>query len=147
MLFVLSAFSCMQCACWFAFSSVDPAFVKAFMGSAVANDATIGLLLNWGPIVGVVTAPLQIRLGASRSGFRASVVGGAWLVFAGSLLRLAPCLARARVASFRPRRGVHRESHRSASTGAARGGARARSTRARSSTRPRVRSAWARSRA
>ena len=47
-LFVLSFFSCMQCACWFAFSSVDPALVKAYMGAAVPNDATIALLLNWG---------------------------------------------------------------------------------------------------
>lgn len=97
MLAVLSAFSCMQCACWFAFSSVDPALVKEFMGSAVANDATIGLLLNWGPIVGVLTAPLQIRMGASKGdasgGFKASIVAGAWLVFLGSALRCAPCLA------------------------------------------------------
>ena len=41
MLFTLSFFSCMQCACWFAFSSVDPSFVKEYMGSGVGNDATI----------------------------------------------------------------------------------------------------------
>ena len=38
-LFVLSFFSCMQCACWFAFSSVDPALVKAYMGAPAPNDA------------------------------------------------------------------------------------------------------------
>ena len=92
-LFVLSVFSCMQCACWFVFSSVDPSIVKRYMGSAVPNDAAIGLLLNWGPIVGVAFAPLQMRLGAEASGLRRSVVAGAWLVFLGSALRCAPVLA------------------------------------------------------
>jgi hypothetical protein len=91
-LFVLSFFSCMQCACWFAFSSVDPALVKAYMGAAVPNDATIALLLNWGPVVGVAAAPAQLRLGADARGLERSVRAGAWLVFLGSALRCAPCL-------------------------------------------------------
>ena len=76
-LFVLSFFSCMQCACWFAFSSVDPALVKAYMGAAVPNDATIALLLNWGPVVGVAAAPAQLRLGADARGLERSVRAGA----------------------------------------------------------------------
>ena len=86
---VASLLSLNQSATWFTFSSVNPNTIHDFFGARLNEDA-LGLLLNWGPILGVFSAPLQFWLSSRKNGLHLSIVLAAWLVFAGNVIRTIP---------------------------------------------------------
>ncbi|GMH91537.1 hypothetical protein TrVE_jg5517 [Triparma verrucosa] len=86
---VASLLSLNQSATWFTFSSVNPNTIHDFFGARLNEDA-LGLLLNWGPILGVFSAPLQFWLSSRKNGLHLSIVLAAWLVFAGNVIRTVP---------------------------------------------------------
>ena len=65
-LFQFSVLNCNQCLVWFSFSSCDQDIMSSFFGP-LASQANINLLLNWGPIIGMLTFLLQYWLKWHRS--------------------------------------------------------------------------------
>ena len=70
---------------------MNPGTIRDFFGSKLNEDA-LGLLLNWGPIIGVLSAPFQFWLSSRNNGLYWSIFLAAWLVFAGNIIRTAPLL-------------------------------------------------------
>lgn len=92
-LFVFSLFSFNQCLVWFTFSSVSDDKVISYYGTENMDDSVIALLLNWGPIIGIVMFPLQVYITQRNlAGFQHATILGATLVFAGTVVRAVPCL-------------------------------------------------------
>lgn len=90
-LLVASLLSLNQSATWFTFSSVNPDTIHDFFGAKL-NEDVLGLLLNWGPIIGVSSAPFQFWLSGRNNGLYWSIFLAAWLVFFGNIIRTIPLL-------------------------------------------------------
>ena len=65
---------------------------EAYYGDHMTDDV-IALLLNWGPIFGIVFFPIQTWMLTRSSGFKSAAQLGAVLVFAGSVIRMVPTWA------------------------------------------------------
>lgn len=82
-----------QCLVWFTFSSIDKEKVIEYYGSDNMNESTLALLLNWGPIIGIVMFPLQVWITQRGvGGFQHAAILGSTLVFVGTVVRTVPCL-------------------------------------------------------
>ena len=91
---VFSMFSFNQCLVWFTFSSVDYDKVAGYYGEDNMSTTVQSLLLNWGPIIGIVFFPIQVWLTQRGvAGFRHAVLLGCLLQFAGTLIRTVPTFA------------------------------------------------------
>ena len=68
-----------QCLAWFSFSTIDSDSMAAYFGPAMDKDC-LDLILNWGPIFGVVAFPLQVWLAEQNNGLYKSIWVGILLV-------------------------------------------------------------------
>ena len=78
-----------QCLAWFSFSSANEATMQSFFG-ARASRSTLNMLLNWGPIMGVLCFPLQSWIMQQRGGLRRAIWCGLLLGLTGNLIRCIP---------------------------------------------------------
>lgn len=90
-LFYFSLSNCNQCLSWFSFSSTDEATMQSFFGDKMDHD-TLDLLLNWGPIIGVLTFYPQTWLLEQPEGFKKGCWIGIVLVLLGNILRCVPII-------------------------------------------------------
>jgi len=90
-LFYFSLLSCNQCLAWFSFSSLSMPLLQEYFGAAL-DKATIDLLLNWGPIIGVVFFPVQTWLLQQKHGLQRGIWLGLHLQLAGCVIRCVPIL-------------------------------------------------------
>jgi nitrate/nitrite transporter NarK len=82
-----------QCLVWFTFSSASTPGVPEYYGF---GDGTIDLLLNWGPIVGILVQPFATSLLSQPNGLRRTMRLVAVLTFGCCAVRLVPSLLTAK---------------------------------------------------
>ena len=87
---LFSLLTALQCCCWFTFSSASKPGVREYYGW---SDATLDLLLNWGPIVGLLVQPFGTALLATANGVERAMQISAMLMFGCCALRMLPSLA------------------------------------------------------
>ena len=90
--FILCFFSianCNQCLAWFSFSSTDEATMQQYFGPGMTKD-TLDLLLNWGPIIGIVFFPVQTWVLQQPGGLRRGMWWGMLLLLLGNSIRSVP---------------------------------------------------------
>eukprot|EP00928_Gymnodinium_smaydae_P018669 TRINITY_DN17112_c2_g1_i1.p1 TRINITY_DN17112_c2_g1~~TRINITY_DN17112_c2_g1_i1.p1 ORF type:complete len:472 (+),score=36.91 TRINITY_DN17112_c2_g1_i1:68-1483(+) len=84
-------FSCNQCLTWFTFSSVNEVSMGRYFGHQM-DKATIDLLLNWGPIGGIIAFPLQTWITAKPGGLRYGIWLGILFNFSANVFRTIPLM-------------------------------------------------------
>jgi hypothetical protein len=90
-LFYFSLSNCNQCLSWFSFSSTDEKTMALYFGEKMNHD-TLDLLLNWGPIIGVLTFYPQTKLAGQAGGFKKGCWIGIILVLLGNVVRCIPII-------------------------------------------------------
>ena len=88
-LFLFSLSSFLQCMVWFTFSSI-PDYVSAYYGPKM-NNATINLILNWGPIIYIPVLPFVSWFQTKKNGLLLAYWLAVILTFAGTVIRTIPC--------------------------------------------------------
>ncbi len=88
-LFVMAFSSLNQSLTWFTYSSLEKDRFEDFFGPKM-TQFTINLLLNWGPIVGLITFPVQVYLSNRRNGFKRCLQLAIWLTLFGNIIRTVP---------------------------------------------------------
>jgi hypothetical protein len=92
-----------QCLCWFTFSTASTPGVSEYYGfSTNNNDQEIDLLLNWGPICGLLMQPFATMMLSHPRGLVRSMRLGAALTLACCAIRLVPSLISPSSASLHP---------------------------------------------
>ncbi|KAK3278824.1 hypothetical protein CYMTET_13264 [Cymbomonas tetramitiformis] len=87
---VFSTVSALNNVVWITFSSVSPSVAAEYYG---IHRRELNQLLNYGPLLFLLVAPFTSWLLTRPSGMRYTVLLGAFLVFAGSIVRIVPTWA------------------------------------------------------
>ncbi|GBG25561.1 Feline leukemia virus subgroup C receptor-related protein 2 [Hondaea fermentalgiana] len=88
---VFSLFAFAQGVLWLTFSSIDHTRLQEYYVDDF-DFATVALLLNWGPIIGIVSFPFSLWIMKRPDGFHEACVCGMALCVGGALVRLIPTI-------------------------------------------------------
>ena len=75
---------------WLTYSSIKLSDLHKTYASSTYNPRTVALLLNWGPIFGIICAPFQAWLSSQPKGLHKACAVGIVCCFASALLRYIP---------------------------------------------------------
>ena len=88
-LFYFSLSNCNQCLAWFSFSSFSQQSMAEYFGSAM-TATTIGVFLNWGPLIGILFFPVQTWIVSQKNGLQKGIWCGLILNIVGNVIRSVP---------------------------------------------------------